>query len=372
MITRRHLLATGTALLTAPRPSLAASLRVLRAAPATASLGGDLPDTDVWAYDGSIPGPVLRAKQGERLEVRFENALPQPSSIHWHGIRIANAMDGVSGLTQAPVAPGESFDYDFALPDAGTYWYHPHNRTWEQMARGLSGALIVEETNPPEVDRDLVLVVDDWWLDEDGKIDEASFGSMRDWSHAGRRGNWPTVNGRYRPDIPVARNERLRLRIVNTANATIMALALKGFDGRLVALDGQPLAEAEPLPDLLTLAPAQRADLIVDVTAEEGARLDWITPGADPYPFVSFPVSGKARDERSGEIASLPHNPLPKILDLDDALRARITMAGGAMGGAIEAHVGQHPMTAMMGHGKGIPEATGRLGIRDLASHGFV
>lgn len=371
MPTRRHLLAATAGLLVAPVPSFAAPARVLRAAPGTVSLGGDLPETNIWAYDGTAPGPVLRAKQGGRLRVRFENALPQPSSIHWHGIRIDNAMDGVSGLTQSPVVPGENFDYDFHLPDAGTYWYHPHYRTWEQMARGLSGALIVEEAEPPQVDRDLVLVIDDWRLDEDGKIDEASFGAMMDWSHAGRRGNWPTVNGRYRPELPVKRNERLRLRLINTANATIMALSLTGFDGRLVALDGQPLAEAEPITDILTLAPAQRADLIVDVTAEESARLDWITPGADPYPFALFPVSGEARDEPLGEIAPLSANPLPTKLALDNALRARLTMAGGAMGGAMDAYIGRHPMTAMMGNGKGIPAGTGRLGIRDLADHGF-
>ncbi len=372
MPTRRHLLAAIPALLAAPSLSFAtAPPRTLRAATATTSLGGDLPDTAVWAYGDTIPGPVLRARQGERLRVRFENDLPQPSSVHWHGIRIDNAMDGVSGLTQKPVAPGESFDYDFAVPDAGTYWYHPHNRTWEQMARGLSGALVIEEAAPPEVDRDIVLVIDDWRLDEDGQIDTASLGAMMDWSHAGRRGNWPTVNGRYRPEIPVKRNERLRLRLVNTANATIMALALDGLAGQLVALDGQPLAEVEPISDILTLAPAQRADLIVNVTAEKGARLDWITPGADPYPFTLFPVSGEARDELLGPVAPLPSNPLPVALDLDNALRARLTMAGGAMGGAMDAYIGQHPMTAMMGHGNGIPDASGRLGIRDLAGHGF-
>jgi len=95
------------------------------------------PQTQVWGYNGAVPGPTIRLPQGERMTRRFVNELPLPGTIHWHGIRIDNAMDGVPGLTQDVVAPGETFLYDFVLPDAGTYWYHPHNRSYEQMARGL-------------------------------------------------------------------------------------------------------------------------------------------------------------------------------------------------------------------------------------------
>ena len=88
---------------------------------------------------------MIRVRQGERVVRRLVNALPRPTTIHWHGIRIDNAMDGVPGMTQATVPPGGEFLYDFAVPDAGTYWYHPHDRSYEQVARGLAGALIVEE-----------------------------------------------------------------------------------------------------------------------------------------------------------------------------------------------------------------------------------
>ena len=121
----------------------------LRATPGSARLAPpDYPETPIWGYDGRVPGPVLRMAQGERLIRRFVNELPQPSTIHWHGIRIANPMDGVPDLTQAPVPPGGDFLYDFVAPDAGTWWYHPHHRSWEQVARGLYGALIVEEPAP--------------------------------------------------------------------------------------------------------------------------------------------------------------------------------------------------------------------------------
>jgi len=86
--------------------------------------------SSLWTYNGMSPGPEIRVRKGERVRVRLTNNLDEPTSVHWHGIRIDNAMDGVSGLTQAPVPPGESFDYDFVVPDSGTFWYHAHNRSW--------------------------------------------------------------------------------------------------------------------------------------------------------------------------------------------------------------------------------------------------
>jgi len=145
-------------------PVQAASPLVLAAAPAVLPVAGQS-DLPVWAYDAQVPGPVLRYRRGEVLDLELHNALPDPTTIHWHGIRLPNAMDGVPGLTQDAVAPGQRFRYRFALPDAGTYWYHPHWGTPEQLERGLSGALIIEDDEPPLVDRDLVWLLDDWRLD---------------------------------------------------------------------------------------------------------------------------------------------------------------------------------------------------------------
>ena len=158
-----------------------------------------------------MPGPVIRVRQGERVRRRFVNELPQASTVHWHGIRIENAMDGVPELTQAAVPPGGSFLYDFVAPDAGTYWYHSHNLTWEQLARGLYGALIVEEADGgPEVDRDELLLIDDWRLTPEAQIDQR-FGAMGDRSHglSGRLGNWVTINGVSDWRREVRRHERL-------------------------------------------------------------------------------------------------------------------------------------------------------------------
>lgn len=286
------------------------------------------PETPVWTY-GKLPGPEFRLQQGARITRLFQNDLPQPSSVHWHGVRIANAMDGVAGLTQDAVRPGASFEYSFDLPDAGTYWYHPHNRTWEQMARGLYGALIVEEADPPEVDRDLVLLVDDWRLAEDGTIHD-SFGSMRDWSHAGRIGNWITVNGDPEWQQPVRTGERLRLRLVNTANARIFDLGWKGLDAWIVALDGMPL-DAPQVADRLTLAPAQRVDLIADIASADEALM-YSTERDGSFAIASFPVAGSGREASLPPPHPLPPNPVPALGDLATARSINLDMDGGAMG----------------------------------------
>src|SRR5262249_13961389 len=134
---------------------------VLHARPATAVLQGEgQPPTPIWAYEGTAPGPLLRLKRGDGLQVRLVNELPEPTTIHWHGVRLPNPRDGVPGLTQPAVAPGASFGYRFRPPDAGTYWYRAASNA--QSSRGLCGALIVDEPTPPAVDRDVLLLFEDW------------------------------------------------------------------------------------------------------------------------------------------------------------------------------------------------------------------
>lgn len=155
-LSRRAFLAASAAT-ALPLPALALSGHRLRAAPARVRLVPEpWGETDVWSYGGTVPGPVLRARQGERLSVTVENALSAPTTVHWHGLRLPNAMDGVPHLTQAPIAPGASFTYAFDLPDAGTFWYHPHMQSAKQVGRGLYGALIVEEDTAPRVDHDTI------------------------------------------------------------------------------------------------------------------------------------------------------------------------------------------------------------------------
>src|SRR6185437_10843483 len=104
--------------------------------------------TRAWGFNGQVPGPVIEARQGDVLEVRLTNRLPEPTTIHWHGLQIPASMDGTD-MVQHPIAPGESFTYRFKLPDAGTFWYHPHMNETVQLERGLYGAIVVRGPNEP-------------------------------------------------------------------------------------------------------------------------------------------------------------------------------------------------------------------------------
>ena len=291
---------------------------------------GDVPASTLWTYNGKAPGPEIRVKQGERVKVRFINELDEPSSIHWHGIRIDNAMDGVSGLTQDAVKPGESFDYDFVAPDAGTYWYHAHNKSWNQVGRGLYGPLIVEEPYPTfDEAHDITLVIDDWRLNGEGKLDEASFGAPMDWSHAGRLGNWLTVNGQSRPEFELKAGEPYRLRLINVCNARILDLDPNRFEAKVLAYDGQPLAKPETLSySPFLLGSAQRVDLLV--IPKEGGDFDLEElSGQTPFPYAHFKVRGPSG--RSMPVPVLKPNPIPEP-DLAKATQHRLHMTGGAMG----------------------------------------
>jgi len=337
-LSRRQLLLSGGALAVstlAPRISSATPNTVLRAAPhASQILPSDWPLTPTWAYSGQNPGPVLRVKQGERLRVMLQNDLDQPTTVHWHGLRIPHAMDGVPNVTQAPVQPGEAFLYDFTVPDAGTYWYHPHVNSSEQVGRGLHGALIVEEANPPEVDRDEVWVLDDWRLNRDGSIRD-DFQRGMDISHGGRSGNFITVNGHMPEPLKVRKNERIRLRLINVANARIFGLNFEGHDVQVIAIDGQPVTPHEPLGGMVLLAPGQRADIILDCTGEAGSRhriVDAVYQDeATVFQEIVYDAGTPVRTTSPGPVPSLAANPLAEP-DLNNAEHHDITISGGAMG----------------------------------------
>ncbi|HEX9837540.1 MAG TPA: multicopper oxidase domain-containing protein, partial [Alphaproteobacteria bacterium] len=197
-MSRRTLLVAGAGLVFStalPAPASSSAIREYRLVAArgrAALVGRDHPDTEVWTYNGTVPGPEIRVRQGERLRVIVEKRLEEETTVHWHGLRVPNAMDGVPHLTQKPIAPGESFVYEFDAPDAGTYWYHPHVRSFEQVGRGLYGPLIVEEFEPIRIDRDVTWVIDDWRLRSNAQI-SGGFGNMMEATMAGRFGNTVTV-----------------------------------------------------------------------------------------------------------------------------------------------------------------------------------
>lgn len=305
----------------------------LTASPIEHSLTGEGgPLSTLWSYNETVPGPEIRVGQGERVRVNFTNQLEEPTSVHWHGIRIDNAMDGVAGLTQAPILPGESFTYDFVAPDAGTYWYHAHNRSWNQVARGLYGSLIIDEPEPLfDSAHDITLVIDDWRLVGEGTLDTASFGELMDWSHGGRLGNYVTVNGKPAHSVTMQRGEAYRLRLINAANARVFQFDPNRFDGKVIAYDGQTLVEPQTLSYApMLVGPAQRVDLLV-VPQEDFALEAFVNDQA--YPIVGFAVEGN--NAGAAPAIALSPNDLPEP-DLANAHRIRIEMAGGAMGGGVE------------------------------------
>jgi len=260
----------------------------------------------VWAYNGQVPGPVLRAKVGERVRVRFTNRLPEDTTVHWHGVRVPNAMDGVPGVTQPPVAPGESFVYEFVPKDAGTFWFHPHLRSSEQVERGLFGVLIVEDADPLPYTREVIWVIDDWRLGQDGAIDPR-FNTPGDLMHDGRWGNVVTVNGRVQEVLEVHPGERLRLRLLNTANGRVFAPDFSGLDASVIAVDG--LYTPRPLPPAgFELSPGNRLDLDVTIPSDWAGReiqiidrfsrrpfvLATIRVGGDAVPTPAFPSAAQA------------------------------------------------------------------------------
>lgn len=339
---RRKFLLGGAALCASARMSVAQNVKeTLSAEEASIQL---LPEkygeTRIWGFEGAAPGPEIRVVQGSRVKRRLINNLPEATSTHWHGVRIDNAMDGVAGLTQNAVAQGASFDYDFTVPDAGTYWYHSHNRSFEQVARGLHGALIVEESEPLDIDREEVLILDDWLLDPATAQIADTFGAMHNLSHAGRLGNYITTNGRYNLAKRVKRNDRLRLRLINASNARVFQLALDGLEAWIVALDGMPLTQPTKVEGPFVLAPAQRMDLIADVTAETGNAGHIIQIDRNErFSQVAFEVTGDASRARREVPKPLPPNAHAMPL-LAEALTLELLMEGGAMGGMRGAMMG--------------------------------
>jgi FtsP/CotA-like multicopper oxidase with cupredoxin domain len=298
------------------------------------------PETEVWGFNQNSPGPLLRLRHGERNLIRIKNALPQPLTVHWHGLRIDNKMDGVPALTQNPIAPGEDFLYDYIPPDAGTFWYHSHMNTAEQVGRGLYGPLIVEEKQPPQVDRDLVWVLDDWRLDKNAQI-IGDFDNPRDLARAGRLGNTVTINGKIPESLFVRSGERVRLRLINAANARIFALRFQGHHSLVIARDGQPVEPYEPGGPII-IGPAQRFDIILDMTGEPGERYSVIDVNypQSPSRLTNMIYDAKSRadtayEEFPGLVRNEMHQP-----DLNDPLIKRIDLKGGDLGQLKQAQFG--------------------------------
>jgi FtsP/CotA-like multicopper oxidase with cupredoxin domain len=226
--------------------------------------------TRAWGYNGTVPGPTIEGRVGDVVEVHLANSLPEPTIVHWHGMRLAAPMDGTENV-QHPVAPGETFTYRFPLRDAGTFWYHPHMNETVQLERGLYGALIVRGDSEPVLDAERVLVFDDLTLDAEGQIAPGG-----DWveQHDGRQGSTVIANGMSAPDLQMRAGQIERWRILNAASARYIRLSIGGRPFSILGTDGGLVTTPVTTSELL-LAPADRVDIAVGPFSEgENIRVE--------------------------------------------------------------------------------------------------
>jgi FtsP/CotA-like multicopper oxidase with cupredoxin domain len=243
--------------------------------------------TRAWCFNGTVPGPTIEATTGDVLEIRLTNHLPEPTVVHWHGLRIPAAMDGTA-MVQHPVQPGETFTYRFRVPDAGTFWYHSHFNETVQLERGLYGALIVRGADEPVFDADRVLVLDDVELGKDGQITPPGW-----WieSHDGREGNTRLVNGRQEPEIRMAAGHIERWRIVNAASARYVRLSVGGRPFSLIGTDGGLIPSPVTVSEIL-IGPADRVEIAVGPFAEHESLV------VETLPFNRGSFKGHKKPER--------------------------------------------------------------------------
>jgi FtsP/CotA-like multicopper oxidase with cupredoxin domain len=273
--------------------------------------------TRAWGYNGQVPGPVLEGRVGDVLEVHLTNQLDEPTTIHWHGMRLPPPMDGTENVQHA-VAPGEGFTYRFLLRDAGTFWYHPHFNETVQLERGLYGALIVRGDDEPQLDAERVYVLDDIALDARGQVKGPGGFIER---HDGRQGSTLLVNGRREPALEIAAGQIERWRFVNASSARYVRLSIGGQPFQIIGSDGGLLTRPFTATEVL-LAPADRADLAIGPLAEG----QMLSVEALRYKRGSF---AKPRTVR---LATLRVGaPLPSQAKLPEKLRDITPLVSGAV-----------------------------------------
>ena len=271
------------------------------------------------------PPPVLRLKQHRPFEAVVHNMLKDYTAMHWHGIRLPNTMDGVPYLTQIPLGQGDSYTYHFTPYDAGTYWYHPHCMTMNQMARGLTGVIIVEEHDAPIFDADITVNLRDFRIGSDSQFIELYTPSGA--ARAGTLGTVLTANWRQIFTEIAPAGGLIRLRLVATDTTRIYKILFSQTNsmpvkGRIIAMDGHPVTVDVPWPteqDPLLLAPGQRADIALLLPREAEQNIDISTLVArQPKKLCSIQTQGPDLQRSTFDIPNLTHNPVSEP-DLSNA-----------------------------------------------------
>jgi manganese oxidase len=223
---------------------------------------------EVWGYNGGTPGPTIEANEGDRLRIYVTNRLPEPTTVHWHGLILPAGMDGVSGLTQRPIPPGETWVYELVARDPGTYMYHSHYDEMTQIALGMVGMFVIHPLRPrgPRVDRDFVLMAHEWALPVGARRPDPN--EMSDF-------NLLTFNGKAFPGtapLVVGRGERVRIRLGNLGPMDHHPIHLHGLNFRVTATDGGYVPETAQVPETTVLVPVGSTRVIEFVPTELG---DW-------------------------------------------------------------------------------------------------
>jgi FtsP/CotA-like multicopper oxidase with cupredoxin domain len=287
-----------------------------------------------WTYGESWP-PELRVPRGEPMHATLSNGLTEHTTIHWHGVRVPYAMDGVPYFTQPPVQPGDSFLYSFSPPDPGTFFFHPHCDTLQALSRGLAGVLVVEDPRDAGLfDIDQVVALKDWRVLPSGAFD--SFSTEGDAARAGTLGNLRTVNGGAAPTLEVPPSARVRLRLVNLDVTRMPMLGIKGASAAVIATDGHA---CNPFPaQNWRLGPAMRCDIGFQAPATQGAEivLEDIWPST-PERLMRIVTKGAVpQKRRSASTIKLPSAELP-VPQVKSAERLEFTLQAGLADPKLEA-----------------------------------
>ncbi|MFD0692843.1 multicopper oxidase family protein [Paenibacillus sp. GCM10027628] len=212
--------------------------------------------TNAWMFNGQAPGPVIRVTEGDRVRVKLDNQLPEPTAIHWHGLHLPNAMDGVPGLTQETVQPGQSFTYEFVASHAGTFMYHSHFDDMKQIGNGLYGAFIIDpkdRATEKKYDHDYMMMISGFHVNTSDEEDQ----------------DYYTINGRSYPDTPpieVKKGETIRIRMANIDTMEVHTMHLHGMDFQVIAKDGHPVKEPQMMNTVL-IGPGETYDIALTADA---------------------------------------------------------------------------------------------------------
>ncbi|MEW6630720.1 MAG: multicopper oxidase family protein [Pseudomonadota bacterium] len=300
---------------------------VLKTASIEARLMDTGPTRNVLTWGEAGMPPVIRMRKGEAFAARLVNGIDDPTTIHWHGIRVPNKMDGVPFLVQPYVYQGDHFDYAFTPPDAGTFWYHPHCNTLAQMGHGLTGVVVVENPNDPVFDSEVVINLRDWRLGDDGQFIEQF--RPRDAARTGTYGTVRTANWLDQPQYDAPAGGLVRLRAAITDVTRIYAFRVDGAEAAVVALDGNPVPQRFA-PDALQLGPGQRMDLAIRMPDEEGAIVSLRdVRGTKPKVLATLRAVGKSLKRDPRDLAPLEANPVAEV-DLAGARHIPLALSATA------------------------------------------